>query len=149
MRLDCSRGRGREGRREERREGGREGGREREVLVTEEVREMYMLVTEKWRERGREDEEERLTQANVVSMVVCSDGLLCVLTVHCIEKPQLRPHLLSHHLPILCNPQRDTVYTVCVCVCACVRASCVCVCVRVRVRASCARVNVHVCVCGH
>ena len=50
------------------------------------------------RGRGRG---EGLTEANVVLVVVSSDGSLSLFTVHIVEEPQLCPHLLCYHLPIL------------------------------------------------
>lgn len=42
-----------------------------------------------------------LTKSDVIMVVVGSDGSLSLLTVHVVEEPQLCPHLLCYHLPIL------------------------------------------------
>lgn len=42
-----------------------------------------------------------LTKSDVIAVVVGSNGSLSLLTVHIVEKPQLCPHLLCYHLPIL------------------------------------------------
>lgn len=57
-----------------------------------------------WSRRGGEGVGVRgggLTKADVIVVMIGSDGSLSLLTVHVIQKPQLCPHLLCYDLSIL------------------------------------------------